>query len=87
MQAKPDKASRTGEPGATRVSAVPTQGLRQLAWVGIPPPPGAATLATCWHELLASWNPLPAGLELYVPEHSAPVHHPASGFRTQGARC
>lgn len=53
---------RTSDPGAIPVMDVITHGLRHLAMLRISDATVADTLSAGWHELLASWNPLPAGL-------------------------
>ncbi len=79
VQTHPDTASRTGDPGAIPVIDVLTHGLRHLAMLRISDPGIAKNLSGCWHELLANWRPLPAGLlELYLPEHPAPPHRLAT---------
>lgn len=55
-------AGRTGDPSAIPVMDVLTHGLRHLAMLRVSDPTIAKTLSGCWHELLARWNPLPAGL-------------------------
>jgi hypothetical protein len=79
VQTESDRASRTGDPRAIAVIDVLTHGLRHLAMLRISDPEVAENLSGCWHELLASWRPLPAGLlELYAPGHPAPVNRPAT---------
>ena len=60
--ARPAGVGRTSDPDAIPVMDVLTHGLRHLAMLRISDRTVATTLAGCWHELLASWNPLPAGL-------------------------
>lgn len=57
-----DKAGRTSDPAAIPVMDVLTHGLRHLAMLRVSDADIAETLAGCWHELLAGWDPLPAGL-------------------------
>jgi hypothetical protein len=79
VETKPDQASRTSDPCAIAVIDVLTHGLRHLAMLRIGDPGVAENLSGCWHELLASWNPLPAGLlELYVSERPALVNNPGT---------
>lgn len=82
VEARPDDAGRSGDPAAIPVVDVLTHGLRHLAMLRISDPRIAASLSGDWHELLAGWKPLPAGLlEHYLHEHPAPVNHP----RTPGS--
>lgn len=62
VDAGPDGAGRTDDPTAIPVMDVLTHGLRHLAMLRVSDPTIAKTLSGCWHELLAGWNPLPAGL-------------------------
>lgn len=62
VDAGPDGAGRTSDPAAIPVMDVLTHGLRHLAMLRISDPTIAKTLSGCWHELLAGWSPLPAGL-------------------------
>ncbi|MGH3911483.1 MAG: hypothetical protein ACRDRM_11700 [Pseudonocardiaceae bacterium] len=62
VDANPDGAGRTNDPSAIPVMDVLTHGLRHLAMLRVSDPMIAKTLSGCWHELLAGWNPLPAGL-------------------------
>lgn len=65
------RLARTSVPGAIPVMDVLTHGLRHLAMLRISDPTVADTLPQCWHELLATWHPLPAGLlEHCVPRPS-----------------
>lgn len=66
---------RTGDPGAIPVMEVVAHGLRHLAMLRISDPTVATTLARRWHELLACWNPLPAGLL----DHCLPASGAATG--------
>ncbi|MGH3932859.1 MAG: hypothetical protein ACRDTF_23120 [Pseudonocardiaceae bacterium] len=59
---RPAGVRRTSDPGAIPIIDVLTHGLRHLAMLRISDPTVASTLSECWHELLTTWNPLPAGL-------------------------
>jgi hypothetical protein len=60
---------RTADPSAIPVVDVLRHGLRHLAMLRVSDPTIAQTLSGSWHELLAGWNPLPAGLI----EHCVPT--------------
>lgn len=72
-------AGRTSDPHAIPVMDVLTHGLRHLAMLRISNPTIADTLSECWHKLLATWNPLPAGLLEHCVLHPAePVTGPTA---------
>lgn len=76
VEARPDDAARGDDPAAIPVIDVLTHGLRHLAMLRISDPRIAASLSGGWHEVLAGWKPLPAGLlEHYLHEHPASVNH------------
>jgi hypothetical protein len=62
VHTRPAGPARTSDPAAIPVMAVLRHGLRHLAMLRVSDPMVAKTLARCWHELLADWHPLPAGL-------------------------
>lgn len=62
VDTRADRAGRTSDPAAIPVMDVLTHGLRHLAMLRVSDATVAKTLAGCWHELLAGWDPLPAGL-------------------------
>ncbi|MGQ0777368.1 MAG: hypothetical protein ACT4NY_23635 [Pseudonocardiales bacterium] len=71
VDTRTDRAGRTSDPSAIPVMDVLTHGLRHLAMLRVSDATVASTLAGCWHELLADWDPLPAGLL----EHCIPTLH------------
>lgn len=64
-----NRLTRTGEPAAIPVLDVLAHGLRHLAMLRVSDVAISDVLADCWHDLLAEWDPLPAGLL----EHSVPA--------------
>lgn len=70
--------------GNTDTSAIPvidvlTHGLRHLAMLRVSDAAVAEALPGCWHELLASRHPLPAGLlEHYVHTHDGAMRRPTA---------
>ncbi|MGH4015480.1 MAG: hypothetical protein ACRDSL_16455 [Pseudonocardiaceae bacterium] len=74
---RPAGAGRTSDTSAIPVLDVLAHGLRHLAMLRVSDPTIANTLSGCWHELLAGWNPLPAGLlDHCVPAPDATVSRP-----------
>ncbi|MGH3917278.1 MAG: hypothetical protein ACRDTC_28285 [Pseudonocardiaceae bacterium] len=74
VDTRPAGIGRTTDTDAIPVMDVLTHGLRHFAMLRISDPTIANTLSECWHESLATWNPLPAGLL----EHP---HGPARQYR------